>query len=215
MKITTVGKRGVVFTFDDLSSEEYDSPTNIYVIDGNKHIFICDTFLGPESMKGVQDYIDDHFSEKQIIIFNSHYHWDHHWGNCFFEKSDIIGNELTQEMIINKGKETLKTNKKFHRGKITLTPPNILFQNKLSFLQDDVIFFFSPGHTPDSSSCFDLQDKILFAADNLEEPIPYLPKSHNDLLTYINTLYQYQKLKPEIIIPGHGSISVFGIDREC
>jgi flavorubredoxin len=81
MEITTIGSRGVVFTFDDLSTDEYDSPTNVYVINGKEHIFICDTFLGSDSMKGVTDYIEKNFDEKPIIIFNSHYDYDHHWGN--------------------------------------------------------------------------------------------------------------------------------------
>ena len=45
MKVTEVGKRGVVFTFDDLSTEEMDAPTNVYVIIGEKYIFICDNFI--------------------------------------------------------------------------------------------------------------------------------------------------------------------------
>jgi glyoxylase-like metal-dependent hydrolase (beta-lactamase superfamily II) len=202
-----VGSRGYVFSYDDLSSEDYYVPTNVYLIDGTNQIFICDTYLGPETMKPVKDFIEKNLDKKPIVVFNSHHHWDHHWGNCFFKGVPIIGHYLCRENINQKGEDELERNKKYHRGEITLTPPNILFSSKIAFPEEDISFFFSPGHTNDSASCFDNKTKILFAADNIEEPIPYMPSSIENIETYQITLKKYLELEPETVIPGHGPIS--------
>jgi len=207
MKIEHVGKRGIVFTFDDLSTPEYDCPTNVYVINADKSFYICDTFLGPASMKGVKSYLKESFSEKPFIIFNSHSHWDHHWGNCAFPNSKIIAHELCLEKIQQNAEEELERNKNFLRGKVVIIPPNLLFKNNLNFEEDGVKLFHTPGHTEDSSSCYDVQDNILFAADNIEEPIPYLNSTLEGIQTYINSIKKYLELKVNVVIPGHGKIS--------
>ncbi|MEA2071115.1 MAG: MBL fold metallo-hydrolase, partial [Asgard group archaeon] len=166
-----------------------------------------DTFLGPDIMKKIVNYLQEHREQKEIIIFNSHYHWDHHWGNCYFSDSWIISHELCREKIIENGKEELEKYIKFHRGEIKLHPPNIVFKHKMNFIEEDIFFFHSPGHTKDSSSCYDKNDKILFAADNVEIPIPYLNQNPDDLDTYQNTLRNYLDLACKKVIPGHGHIS--------
>jgi cyclase len=206
MKITEVGKRGVVFTFDDLSTEEMDAPTNVYVIIGEKYVFICDTFLGPGSMKGVKEYLKK-YSDKTIIIFNSHYDWDHHWGNCAFPNARIYAHHLTRDKIIAEGEKGLEDYKKFQRGKIIITPPNTVFYNALSFIDEKVDIFHSPGHTEDSSSCFDLESNILFVGDNVEDPIPYIRSDLDGVTEYVETLELYNMLEFDKLIPGHGPIS--------
>ncbi len=206
MKITEVGKRGIVFSFDDLSNEDYESPTNVFVIIGERHIFICDTFLGPESMKEVKEYLKK-YSDKTIIIFNSHYDWDHHWGNCAFPDARIYAHHLTREKIIEEGEKSLEAYKEFQRGKITITPPNIVFYNAISFIDEQVDIFHSPGHTEDSSSCFDLIGKILFVGDNVEDPIPYIRSDLDGVKDYVETLELYNILEFDKLIPGHGPIS--------
>ncbi|MHA1156556.1 MAG: MBL fold metallo-hydrolase [Candidatus Heimdallarchaeota archaeon] len=206
MEITHIGNRGIVFTFDDLSTPDYACPTNVYVINTSKSFFICDTFLGPASMKEVKDYLEEKYGEKEYIVFNSHSHWDHHWGNSAFPMSKIIAHELCMEDMRNNAESELERNAEFKRGKITITYPNLLFKNNLDFDEEQVLIFHSPGHTLDSSSCYDSADKVLFAGDNLEEPIPYINSNLEGLKQYIESLKYYATLDIEAIIPGHGLI---------
>lgn len=207
MKIQEIGSRGVVFTFDDLSSENYECPTNIYLIKGEKYLYICDTFLGPQSMIGVKDYIRKLKLSKPIVLFNSHYDWDHHWGNCAFDSAMIIGNRLCYDLILKHGEEDKEEQKNYLRGEIVITPPNLLFCEELKFIEDEIIFFHSPGHTKDSSSCYDSKDKILYAADNIEEPIPYIRSNLDGIKKYVKSLNRYLEMDFTILIPGHGKIS--------
>ncbi|MHA1447095.1 MAG: MBL fold metallo-hydrolase, partial [Candidatus Heimdallarchaeaceae archaeon] len=161
MKVQKVGSRGYVFTFED------PYKLNIYVINGEEHIFICDTGFGSDSVNELLDYlrsIDIH--SKPFIVFNSHADYDHVWGNHVFKESEIIAHELSPEIFQKEGEEILEKYEEHKRGEVILTPPNKLFKEKIVFEDEGVEFYHSPGHTLESSSCFDHKEKILFVGDN-------------------------------------------------
>ncbi|MHA1124070.1 MAG: MBL fold metallo-hydrolase [Candidatus Heimdallarchaeota archaeon] len=206
MKIQKLSERGIVFTFMDLSSPDYYCPTNIYAINGDKHIFLCDTYLGPEIMEKVVAHLEKEFGKKPFVIFNSHKHWDHHWGNCYFDDAVILSHKLTVGLIEKDGEEELKLNAKYLKGKVVIKLPNKTFEKECTeYSKEKVTFFHSPGHTEDSSSCYDSESKVLFVSDNVEVPIPYITSS--DLSVYIATLKNYLEYPAEFIIPGHGDVS--------
>ena len=199
MKIQKVASRGFLFTFDD------PYKTNVYVINGNKHIFVCDTFLGPDPMEKVLTYLEKNgVKRKPFIAFNSHYDYDHYWGNQCFKDSIILAHE---QCIINMEMEAESDLKEFDahkKGDIELTFPNTLFHKKISFVDDVVEFYHTPGHTSDSSSCYDYYDQVLFVGDNIETPLPYL-RIHN-LDDYANTLREYLTGDVKFIISGHDDL---------
>jgi cyclase len=201
VKSTRVGNRCIVFSFDDLADA---SPTNVLVILGSRHVFVCDTFLGPDPMAIVAEEIRKKHSNNPWIVFNSHADWDHHWGNCFFKNATIVSQEATRKIIEASGAGELVTFKEYIRGKVEIVPPNEVFLGRLRFPNEGIEFVHTPGHTSDSSSCIDLEDKVLFAGDNLEVPIPYLTTP--DLDSYIETLKDYLGLDIEHVVPGHGTI---------
>ena len=201
MKVQKVGNRGYLFTF--LEMDNY--PTNVYLIQGKKRFFLCDTFLGPSYMKEIALFTKKEIGKKPFVIFNSHFHWDHIWGNSFFEDSMIVSHLLTREKILKVGKKEVTKHQKYWEKKAILKPPDCTFQEKLLFPEDSVEFFYSPGHTLDSSSCLDAEDGVLFVGDNLENPIPYLESSY--LEEYDNTLRKYKLVHWEAIITGHGAVT--------
>jgi glyoxylase-like metal-dependent hydrolase (beta-lactamase superfamily II) len=197
MKVREVGKRGVLFTFYDLGG----LPTNVYLIDGRSFIFILDTFLGPESMNVVKEYIKSRLKPKPIILFNSHYHWYHIWGNCAFKGSIIISHETCRGIIRREGEAELKKHENMKRGNVKLALPGVTFNDRLEFHKEELLFFHSPGHTVDSSAVFDTHDSVLFAGDNIESPLPYITSP--DLAPYIRTLEGYLSLGAKAVIGGH------------
>jgi len=202
MKIQQIGSRGTLFIF-----EQNDSPvpysTSIYLINANKHIFLCDTHLGPVSMEPVKKYIND-MESKPVIIFNSHSDYDHIWGNCAFEKELILAHETCRKLILEQGESVLKNLSHYRNGEVVLKLPVLTFDSKIVFEEDDVEFFYTPGHTIDSASCFDKKDKVIFSGDLLEEPIPYL--GYHKLEEYIKTLELLKKMPAKIIISAHSGL---------
>lgn len=196
MEIKKVGNRGVLFTFHDLGI-----PTNVYIIHGEHHVFIIDTYLGPETMKPINQYIEDFFGYKPIIAVNTHSHWDHVWGNSLYASSLIIGHEKCKKYMQQEGLGDLEKYVKYRRGEVILTYPNVTFTGKIHFEEDNVIIYHTPGHTDDGISVWDIEDKVLFAGDNLERPIPYLMSK--DLNQYVKTLEEYLKVDADIVLGGH------------
>jgi len=199
MKVQKVGSRGYVFTFED------PYKLNIYVINGEEHIFICDTGFGSDSVNELLDYlrtIDIH--SKPFIVFNSHADYDHVWGNHVFKESEIIAHELSPEIFQKEGDEILEKYEEHKRGEVVLTPPNRLFKEKIVFEVEGVEFYHSPGHTLESSSCFDHKEKILFVGDNIESPFPYI--NFLNLENYSNSLREYLTRNAKVIISGHDEV---------
>ncbi|MBY9001054.1 MAG: MBL fold metallo-hydrolase [Candidatus Heimdallarchaeota archaeon] len=199
MKIQKVGTRGYLFSFD----EPY--LTNLYVINGNKHLFICDTFLGPDPMREIIKYLENEgIKNKEIIIFNTHYDYDHIWGNQIFENSKIIAQELCIRELEKVGEGDLKQFEAHKMGDVKLVIPNTSFTEKLSYPEEGIEFYHSPGHTADSSSCYDSIDNVLIVGDNLESPFPYIRILNID--KYTNSLREYLSRDAKIIISGHDEL---------
>ncbi len=199
MKVQEVGSRGYVFTFED------PYKLNIYVVIGDEHVFVCDTGFGSESVNQILEYLGKHgISEKPFVVFNSHADYDHVWGNHVFEGSDIIAHELSPEIFEREGEEMLKMNNEHKRGEVILTPPNKLFKDRIVFEDEGLEFYHSPGHTLESSSCYDHREKILFVGDNIESPFPYI--NFLNLDEYTTTLREYLSRETTIVISGHDEV---------
>jgi cyclase len=198
-KITRVGTRGTLFLFYDLEGLE----TCVYAIVGNKHVFVIDTFLGPKSMDVVKRQMGRALRNKPVVVINSHYHWDHVWGNCAFPKSLIAAHALCREKIAQIGAKELQAHRAMRQGAVKLVLPNCTFTDNLSFEDDGVELFHSPGHSDDSISVYDHKDNVLFVGDNVEKPLPYL--YCRDVDQFERTLKSYLKSKAKRIVAGHCS----------
>lgn len=199
MEITKVGSRGTLFSFDDLGGA-----TNVYAIEGDRHIFIIDTYIGPEAMEQVNSQIKSSMVEKPLVVINTHYHWDHIWGNCIYKAHTIIAHKKCSELMAANGERDLEKRVKYTKGKVEIMLPNLTFTDAMFFENDGIRLFYSPGHTEDSISVYDEKDKVLIAGDNLERPIPYFMTK--DLDTYLSTLEGYLKIDFDILIGGHTGI---------
>ena len=174
-----------------LEFEDFKGYTNIFVVVGNKFIFVLDTSSNPIEMQTVKEFILQKYTSHKIVVFNSHSDFDHFGGNNAFEKEIIIA---TNQCKINIANQQVK--------KIAL--PNVSFEKRLSFPNEQVIFFASQGHTKDSASCYFKKHKFLFCGDNVENPHPYYK---NELLKeHIKTLESYKKYDFNIIAFGHGNV---------
>ncbi|WMJ82147.1 MBL fold metallo-hydrolase [Clostridium sp. MB40-C1] len=211
MKVNRIGSRGFIFTFDELLNTEFNCTTNVYLIDGKSHIFICDTFLGPKSMLLIKKFIDKYLVKKDIVIFNSHSDWDHIWGNCFFKEELIVAHEKCRENIEKNANTELNKYKDYCQGKVSICTPNFTFTDRIYFYEEGIEFIYSPGHTNDSASCIDKVDNILFVGDNVESPSPYL--NNNNFNEYKKTLTDYISIGAEVIVPGHGEVTDYDLVR--
>ncbi|MHA2425133.1 MAG: MBL fold metallo-hydrolase [Candidatus Thorarchaeota archaeon] len=180
-------------------------PTTTHLIFGEHRVYVCDTFLGPKSMDKISDIIfEKGAADKPVVVFNSHADWDHIWGNCYFKDSMILAHEHCRIRIQEEGESGLEKNEIHKQGEVVITPPTVTFGTNYIFEDDEVEFFYSPGHTIDSASCYDHKEKILFVGDNVESDVPYV--NSLDFDTYISTLEGYIERFWEYMVCGHDPV---------
>ena len=196
MRIELVGTRGRIVSFPELSR------TNLYLVYGPEHTFLCDTFLGPEPMERVKKMLTADGRTQPVVVFNSHKDWDHIWGNCAFPGSTIVATEQCAVNARSHFAAEWANYGDMAQGDVVPVFPNLLFTGRLLFPDDGVLFISSPGHTNGSASCIDLQDSVLYLGDNVEAPLPYLYSP--DLKSYAKTLSTYLSLNPATFVTGHG-----------
>ncbi|MEJ2249702.1 MAG: MBL fold metallo-hydrolase [Candidatus Lokiarchaeota archaeon] len=202
MKSKKVGERGFIFTFED------PYKTNVYIIDTEKYLFICDTFLGNRPMEEIMNFLRNEIGIKTRfhLVFNSHYDYDHVWGNGYFKDKNslIFSHQLCRKNLLEMGDESLEKYKSHKRGRVELTLPNLTFTKNLIFNEENLEFSYTPGHTNDSSSCYDAIDKSLFVGDNIEFPFPYIRTLELD--KFIETLSKYLDYDVQYLITGHTNL---------
>lgn len=196
MNIREIGTRGVIFTYED--------DISLYLIKSDHHFVLCDTHLGPLSMNVIKDYLLTQLTPKELIVFNSHSDWDHIWGNSAFVGAKIIAHEKARTRMQELGEFELNRLTKFHNGEIELKYPTLTFSEKLTLEDEDIEFIYAPGHTIDSSLCFDRRDSVLFVGDLVEFPIPYL--DYYDLDAFIKTLERIKYFPAETKLSAHSGI---------
>lgn len=199
MEIKKIGSRGTLFTFADGGFS-----TCMYLIIGKKYNFLIDTYRGPDAIEEVKDYIEFNSPDKPLLIIYTHSHYDHTWGACAFEKKTVIAHEKCDKFVREEEPAFLEQHSELASGKVELVFPDMVFKNSLVFPSEGLEFFYTPGHTIDSISCFDSVDKVLIAGDNIESPIPYLLSE--DLVTHRDTLNKYLERDYDYLIASHDGI---------
>lgn len=197
MEIKKISNNTTMFIFDNIEN----CLTNVFLIEKPSRFFIIDTFCGSDSMKPILQVIKNSAVTKEVIVINTHFHWDHVWGNCSFKGSHIISHRLCRKLLDELWDEQLEENKKYMLGKVEKLLPDITFNEKVMFEEDGIEIFYSPGHTADSISVFDHEEKILYAGDNLEKPLIYF--EGDNIQRYIETIENYLKYDFKKVVAGH------------
>lgn len=197
MNIQSISHDATVYIYDSIESYL----TNVFFIEHESKIFIIDTFCGSESMEPILNRVNNNCGNKKVVVINTHFHWDHVWGNCSFKEKDIISHEMCRDLLDQLWEVQINKNKKYITGIAEKCLPNITFKEKIMFHNEGIELFHSPGHTEDSISIFDHNEKVLYVGDNLEKPIIYVENA--DIATYINTLRNYLNYNPRKIVAGH------------
>jgi glyoxylase-like metal-dependent hydrolase (beta-lactamase superfamily II) len=198
MDVTKTGQRGFVFSFHE------PFLTNVYVVMGDKATYICDTFLGPDPVEQILGWFNENgYDLKKFSVFYSHYHYDHVWGTCTLDSSTVIAHEKCRELLLEHGESEIQEYGESMIGDVTLVLPNVTFRQKIELHHENLIFWHTPGHTPDCASLYDPEDAVLFVGDNVESPIPYV--NAPDIDGYLKSLESYLEMDWDLLVPSHDS----------
>lgn len=201
MKVEKVKNRGVLFSFRN--SPGWD--LNIYLIKGKKYNYLIDTGLGSLSIDPVREYLAQ--DTKPVIVVNTHYHWDHVWGNGSLRECMIISHRLCLEMMVSEWEDMLQKNKQYCSGMVEMYLPKLVFEKELYFADDKIRILYTPGHTIDSISVLDENEKVIHIGDNIGDTVDEIVASiYSSKDLYRDTILGYQDMDFDTCISGHNVV---------
>ncbi len=174
-----------------------NSPLNLYLLLGSQKALLIDTGCRIEPLKSIVDKL---IGEKELMVLNTHAHWDHVLGNMDFKEvfihandSHVISKPYNVSFLKDSPYDTIKTHEKFN----FLIPP----AKKIRILQDGDTFnlgdlivrvIHAPGHSP-GSICLYTNKNELFTGDVAYYGEHFLPK-REDFPIVLNTLEKLIKI---------------------
>ena len=199
----------VIFQRDNLTVFQGSHGTvNSTLLEFENYLILIDTMYAHPNLKELKQHIKEKNKPLKYII-NTHYHFDHFWGNKFISEKDTIiiahknylKTTLSRIRSKEEGKKLLKRNKY----------PDITFSEKL-ILEDNIELIYTPGHSTDGVCVYLKKEKILITGDTIlgnengKKVLPYFwdgtPKE------MLNTMEQLMQLDFDTVVPGHYEIIV-------
>jgi len=156
-----------------------------WIVVTQRFVVLVDTMDGPESAAALLDLARPHLSGRQLLVVNTHAHWDHVWGNQVFagpqalHPAPIIATRACAAQLASGEAATTLAEM---QGKdpagfaaVRLTPPTVLFDGALRIEGGDLTLELlpAPGHADDQVVVWIPEIATLLAADAVELPFPF------------------------------------------
>jgi glyoxylase-like metal-dependent hydrolase (beta-lactamase superfamily II) len=188
-----------------------------------RYLVIVDTMSTPELAADVMQALQRVRQGRQLLVINTHAHYDHCWGNALFSDTDgryaapIIGHARMRDVLLSQHTQdelahTQQENPRF--AQVRLVPPTITFTDSLQIDGGDLTLDLipTPGHCDDHIAIWIPQIWLLLAGDAAEHPFPHVTRAE-DLPLLRASLEQMLALDPQFVVPCHGGTTDPGLLR--
>jgi len=188
---------------------------------------VVDTLAALSQAQELKDFVTKTHRKTPGYVVNTHPDMDHLNGNQLFTDSDIIAHQnffdeydadrfKYWQMVQKTGKQSGKTGLMFLAKNIEgldfsgITPvaPNITFDKEMVIQLEDMrveLKNIGPAHTKSDVLVWLPKEKVLFAGDVIFDGV--VGWSEQGVKGWVGALdYIYRELKPQVVVPGHGSI---------
>ena len=177
--------------------------TNAFVVRGLHANYVIDTGFGSLTSQHLSELLA---TDKDTYIINTHFHWDHIWGNAFFDKGIIIQHNKCKNFTELYWDDMCKKYSHYKHGIVKRANPSITFDSQME-LNSEMLLFYTPGHSDDSISAYFYADRALFVGDNFgDNDTDIIPVLDSQPDSFKNTLQKYANLKPDYILSGHNDV---------
>lgn len=203
-------------TFAILEPFHYEEVIS-YLLIGEEKALLFDTGMGVTSIKQEVEAI----TKKELIVLNSHSHYDHVGGN--YEFTDVWAFDNDWEITrLKNGDYSQKRFKNFQDANVCAELPSgfnkdtyhikpSVISRKIKHLERidlggrELLIHHTPGHSPASICIQDFEYKLLFTGDTLYPGEMYLDLEGSDSATYFKTIDYLSELYDDVIslCPGH------------
>jgi len=191
-----------------------------YLIVGSEKSLLIDTGMGIGNIEKVVNEL----SSVPLTVINTHTHHDHIGDNWRFQQS-LIGmkcefSKSNDDNLFNEAQNEIKDGmireeylpEDFDRKSYRIKPfciTKYVSDGDIINLGNErkILVIFTPGHTPDSISLLDIEERLLFVGDTFYQGPIFLYRPETNLEDYIKSLEKLicviKTNKVELIIPSH------------
>ncbi|NNF69661.1 MAG: MBL fold metallo-hydrolase [Acidimicrobiia bacterium] len=186
---------------------------NCGIVVGSDGVAVIDTRETPTAGKDLVDAVRTVTDQPIRWVINTHWHWDHAWGNAAFSGSSIWGHTRCQEVLEAVGAAEIEAVKHWFRPErhhelddLEVVPPTGTFDD-MAFIdlggRGLTLTFHGLAHT-DADIVVGVTDApVLYAGDIVEESAPpFFGDGYP--LDWPLTLDSVIATRPEVVVPGHG-----------
>ncbi|MBN1266239.1 MAG: MBL fold metallo-hydrolase [Anaerolineales bacterium] len=173
---------------------------------------LIDTLAYPEETLEIKEFIENKLECPIRYVVNTHFHFDHALGNCWFPDATIISSALCKELLDSRGRDALQAAKEQNHelDKVHIALPDVVFDKGSISIRIDkrtLTLLPMPGHSPDGIAVLIEEDRVLFSGDAIMG-IPTI--LDGDIPQLVESLKRIPDLRLENIIPGHGDVILRG-----
>jgi glyoxylase-like metal-dependent hydrolase (beta-lactamase superfamily II) len=186
---------------------------NIGVVLGTDAALVVDSRATPSQARQLRTELAQLTDLPVGWLFNTHYHWDHTFGNQCFIEAQLWGQEECRRMLVDHGLQMLdqvlasvSLEEQEALKELVITPPSETFRERAMIdLGNRTAEFvhFGRGHT--NSDAVVHVDGVTFAGDLIEEGGP--PGVGDSFpISWVETVGQLANEARPVVVPGHGDV---------
>jgi glyoxylase-like metal-dependent hydrolase (beta-lactamase superfamily II) len=174
---------------------------------------LIDTLPFPSETRQIIEFAQRICPQGIKYVINTISHADHVYGSCFFSEAELVGHELTRQMLMEHGNRALAEAKEHtpELRNVEIRLPKIVFNEGMVIRLGGktVHLIHSPGPSPEVCAVHVREDKVLFASD-LMMPVPLIATPYSDVEAFKRSLLNLHDYNLECIVQGHGDILLRG-----
>jgi glyoxylase-like metal-dependent hydrolase (beta-lactamase superfamily II) len=186
----------------------------IGVVLGGRDVLVIDTRASPSHARVIVDELRELTRDPASIVVDTHWHWDHSFGNSLFRPAAIWGHVRAADRLRRDGAATIRelaTEMPAIAEAITevvIDPPEHTFDDRATIQLGDrtvELSYHGRGHT-DGDIVIHVPDaNVLFAGDLIENGAP---PSFGDgyPIDWPDTVERLLPLATGAVVPGHGNV---------
>jgi glyoxylase-like metal-dependent hydrolase (beta-lactamase superfamily II) len=200
---------------DGVFTRHYDFlDQQIGVVLGGRDVLVIDTRASPAHARVIADELRQLTSQPVSIVVDTHWHWDHSFGNSVFRPATIWGHVRAADRLRRDGAEAIREVSEEMPGlaeqlaEVVIDPPDRTFDDRATVMVGDrpvELAYHGRGHTDGDISVHVADAGVLFAGDLLENGAP--PSFGDSFpMDWPATVERLRPLVKGAVVPGHGKV---------
>lgn len=172
-----------------------------YVVVGEEKVCVIDTMNG---FTDIKSFVRG-FTDKPIIVVNTHGHPDHIFGNVYFDEAYIHPKDLELAEMFAKHPDFIKA---CEEHGFSMPPFKTIKEGDVIDLGGKTLEIYElPGHTPGGIVLLLKEDRILFTGDSINHYLWMMLDGCSSMKDYVASLDRLTFLedKADFILHGHAS----------